>query len=142
MGMKNDVSFLFADHLNLYEAQSTINPNMPLRGVFYFSRLYKGIVEERKLDIYSRRQIRIPKPVFIVFYNGMEDQEERRVLKLSDSFLSNGCGQYSEKSGQTSLLSEAFLPALECTAIMLNINYGHNRKLMERCKKLEEYAFL
>ena len=141
MGMKNDVSFLFADHLNLYEAQSTANPNMPLRGVFYFSRLYKGIVEERKLDVYSRRQINLPKPVFIVFYNGMEDQEERRVLKLSDSFSADSCRLVSEKPGQTSFLSEVFLPALECTAIMLNINYGHNRKLMERCKKLEEYAF-
>ena len=35
MGMKNDVSFLIEEYLNLYEAQSTWNPNMPLRDVFY-----------------------------------------------------------------------------------------------------------
>lgn len=38
MGMKNDLSFLLDDVLNLYEHQSTYCPNMPLRGVFYFSR--------------------------------------------------------------------------------------------------------
>ena len=42
MGMKNDVSFLFAHYLNLYEAQSTSNPNMPLRGTIYFGDLLKG----------------------------------------------------------------------------------------------------
>ena len=31
-------------------------------------------------------------------------------------------------------------PCLECTAFMLNINYGHNRELMEKCRRLEEYA--
>ena len=39
MGMKNDVSFLFAHYLNLYEAQSTSNQNMPLRGTIYFGDL-------------------------------------------------------------------------------------------------------
>ena len=30
MGMKNDVSFLISDTMNLYEQQSSYNPNMPL----------------------------------------------------------------------------------------------------------------
>ncbi len=29
---------------------------------------------------------------------------------------------------------------LECEAIMLNINYGHNQELMQKCRPLEEYA--
>ena len=29
---------------------------------------------------------------------------------------------------------------LECWARMLNINYGHNHELMEKCKRLKEYA--
>ena len=37
LGMKNDVSFLFDSKMNLFEHQSTWNPNMPLRGLFYFS---------------------------------------------------------------------------------------------------------
>ena len=36
MGFKNDVSFLIDNYMNLYEAQSTRNPNMPLRGLIYF----------------------------------------------------------------------------------------------------------
>ena len=31
-------------------------------------------------------------------------------------------------------------PALECIATMLNINYGHNKELMEKCQRLREYA--
>ena len=57
MGMKNDVSFLFAHYLNLYEAQSTSNPNMPLRGTIYFGDLIKGWVESNHLDMYSEKQI-------------------------------------------------------------------------------------
>lgn len=32
MGMRNDLSFLIDMTLNVYEHQSTYNPNMPLRG--------------------------------------------------------------------------------------------------------------
>ena len=31
-------------------------------------------------------------------------------------------------------------PCLECTATMLNINYGHNQELMKHCRRLEEYS--
>lgn len=36
LGYRNDVSFLIQDTLLLYEHQSSMNPNMPLRGLFYF----------------------------------------------------------------------------------------------------------
>ena len=35
--MKNDVSFVLYDELLLYEHQSTKNPNLPLRNLFYVS---------------------------------------------------------------------------------------------------------
>ena len=41
MSMKNDVSFMIGNTMNLYEHQSTFNPNMPLRGLFYLSDLYE-----------------------------------------------------------------------------------------------------
>ena len=41
MGMKNDLSFLIDDVLNLYEHQSSFSPNLPLRGCFIF-HLYIG----------------------------------------------------------------------------------------------------
>lgn len=31
LGMHNDVSFLIAGEVNIYEQQSTFNPNMPMR---------------------------------------------------------------------------------------------------------------
>ena len=39
MNMKNDVSYVFRFEMNLYEHQSTLNPNMPLRNLFYVARL-------------------------------------------------------------------------------------------------------
>ena len=42
LNMKNDVSFLIADTMNLYEAQSTFNPNMPLRMLIYSGMVYSS----------------------------------------------------------------------------------------------------
>ena len=125
LGMKNDISFLIGQHLSLYEAQSTWNPNMPLRGLFYFSRLYQGYLKEHQLDLYSRRPLSLPFPEFIVFYNGTMEQPDRTQLRLSDLFY--------QAEG---------VPCLECTATMININYGHNEEMMKSCRKLYEYAFL
>ena len=44
MCMKNDLSFLVGDVLNLYEHQSTYNPNMPTRGFFYLADVYRKYV--------------------------------------------------------------------------------------------------
>ena len=70
MAVKNDVSFLIGTRLYLYEHQSTWNPNLPLRNLFYVSDLYSAITEERNL--YSSKRIQIPTPHFLVFYNGEE----------------------------------------------------------------------
>ena len=47
MGMKNDLSFLIDDRLSLYEHQSTVNPNMPLR----LSDLYTVKTKEVQLEL-------------------------------------------------------------------------------------------
>ena len=82
--MKNDVSFLLDSQLSLYEHQSSYNPNMPLRGMMYFSHLYLQILSKQKRDIYSNSLVKIPTPRYIVFYNGDEKEEEYIELKLSD----------------------------------------------------------
>ena len=41
MKMKNDLAFLIDDVLNLWEHQSTWNPNMPVRGAFYIVEEYR-----------------------------------------------------------------------------------------------------
>ena len=39
LSMKNDLAFLLDVVLNLYEHQSTFNPNMPTRALLYFAKL-------------------------------------------------------------------------------------------------------
>lgn len=121
ISMKNDLSFVLDLRLNLYEHQSTINPNMPLRDLLYVSNIYSGMIDERK--IYNKKLIRIPTPQFIVFYNGVEDQPERQELKLSNAYTVKG-----EKI------------ALELKVLVLNVNLGKNEALMDACKSLKDYA--
>lgn len=127
MAMKNDVSFLIENFMNLYEHQSSRNPNMPLRGLFYFSRLYSSYVESRQLDLYSSSLLKLPTPRYFVFYNGTQEEPEIQSLLLSDSF---------EKQDTETAAS------LECIATVLNINYGHNQELMKNCRRLYEYSYL
>lgn len=124
MGIKNDISFLIGDVLNLYEHQSTWSPNLPLRGLFYYAELYRNYLKRKGQNLYSNSRIRLPLPRFLVFYNGTSEREERQELRLSENF--------SDVDGQE--------PALECIATVLNINWGKNRELMEKCKKLQDYS--
>ena len=121
MHLKNDMSFILDDWQNLFEQQSTFNPNQPLRGFFYFADLYKVKYFGKK--IYSTRLLKIPTPQYIVFYNGTTNMPDKKELRLSDAF--------QQPTTQ---------PDIEVVAHMLNINYGHNKELMERCQKLKEYA--
>ena len=123
MNMKNDVAFLLDSRLSLYEHQSTWNPNMPLRDLFYVSRTYQGLVKDETL--YSSKRLRLPAPHFLVFYNGTEEREERSILKLSNSF--EYAGTQKEE------------PSLELKVLVLNINQGNNKELLEVCRTLREY---
>lgn len=55
MRMKNDLSFLIKEELFLIEHQSTINPNMPLRSLLYFARLYENIIDQEDLPIKDQK---------------------------------------------------------------------------------------
>lgn len=121
MNMKNDLAFILDVSLNLYEHQSTFSPNMPLRNLFYVSReLQKHVNSD---ELYRSALVKIPTPRFLVFYNGRKEQPEKRILKLSDSYVS------PEEE-----------PQLELVVTMLNINSGKNAELMEKCQPLKEYA--
>ena len=121
MGMKNDLAFIIDTDLFLYEHQSTYNPNMPLRDLFYISSEYQKLVDKRSL--YSSVLQKIPAPQFIVFYNGTEKKKDSWVNHLSEAFEN---------------LSGA--PKLELEVLTININEGHNSELMEQCQTLREYA--
>lgn len=121
--MHNDVSFLVDSQLTLYEHQRTTNPNMPLRGLFYFSQLYQKYLIQKEKHIDSSTLIRIPNPNFIVFYNGDTSRDEDYELKLSDAFF------VEDKSGK-----------FEWTARVLNINKDYNLTLQKKCKPLYDYS--
>lgn len=125
LGMKNDMSFMIGATMNLYEQQSTWNENMPLRGLIYFAGLYQAYITQNRYDLYGSRRIPLPVPKYIVFYNGAGERQDRTVLKLSDAFVPRG-----KEEG----------PCLECEATILNINQGHNRELLEKCRRLGEYT--
>ena len=121
MGMKNDLAFIIDTELFLYEHQSTYNPNMPLRDLFYISSEYQKLVDKKSL--YSSVLQKIPAPQFIVFYNGTEKKKDSWVNHLSEAF--------ENLSGN---------PKLELEVLTININEGHNSELMEQCQILREYA--
>lgn len=118
----NDASFVVSmdSVLNIYEHQSTYNPNMPLRELIYFVTIIKKLVENRYL--LSHKLVKIPTPKFAVFYNGEKTRPEREVLKLSDA--------YENQSDE---------PQLELTCIVYNINPGNNEDLKKRSQTLREY---
>ena len=121
MGIKNDLAFILDTELYLYEHQSTYNPNIPLRNLFYIASEYQKLVDDRSL--YSSVVQKIPTPNFIVFYNGTREMEDREICKLSDMY------EHATEN-----------PALEVVVTMLNVNEGHNEELMQQCQTLREYA--
>ena len=72
MDVKNDVSFLIDSRMNLYEHQSTFNPNMPLRGLIYFAHLYQSYIEKNGVSIFGSTLIKIPTPQYVIFYNELD----------------------------------------------------------------------
>lgn len=121
MSMQNDVSFIIELGLNLYEHQSTHSPNLPVRYLLYVADVYSDYTKD--MNLYGTKAVKLPTPKFVIFYNGQAEQPDRKELKLSELFT---------------VPEEA--PSLELKAVMLNINKGHNRKLMETCKTLHDYA--
>ena len=94
---------------------------MPIRGLMYFSKLYEKYLAGN-YAIYSSKLVKIPAPVYFVLYNGEANEPDRKVLHLSDAFIGRP------------------LEINEWSATMLNINYGHNKELLDSCKVLKDYS--
>ncbi|HCM91824.1 MAG TPA: hypothetical protein DIS78_04585 [Lachnospiraceae bacterium] len=125
LSMKNDTSFLIGNIMSVYEHQSSFNPNMPLRMMEYVGRLYSGYISKNKFNKYGEKLIMLPTPKLVVFYNGLKEQADESILRLSDSFDK---GHRNEAD-------------IEVRVRMLNVNHGRNKELMDRCKPLAEYAW-
>ena len=75
LSVRNDAAFVVDARLSIYEHQSTICPNMPVRSLIYFTVILSEILSEKNSksksgnNIYGKRLVRIPTPHFVVFYN-------------------------------------------------------------------------
>ena len=121
MTMENDLSFIIDMRLALYEQQSTVNPNLPLRFLMYITDIYSAYTKD--MNIYGSKKVQIPLPSFVIFYNGVKSQPDRTEFLLSELF--------HPTTDQ---------PALELKAVMLNINKGHNQELMNACHTIRDYS--
>ncbi len=126
MGMKNDTSFILCQVMNVYEQQSTYNPNMPVRQLMYTAKLYDKYIKLKGLNLYGKKLLTLPVPRLVTFYNGTEE-EDSRILKLSDAFPEEARDMESD---------------IEVKVRMFNINYGKNKSLLDVCRPLKEYAWL
>ncbi|MCM1316489.1 MAG: hypothetical protein NC040_09570 [Muribaculaceae bacterium] len=124
MGMKNDISFLIGNTMNLYEQQSTFNPNMPMRFLIYAGMLYSKYIDGNNgYHRFSKQQQQAPTPKCVCFYNGTDNKQDRVILSLADAFKKDS------------------KPDIEVKVTMININYGYNKDLLNACKPLNEYAW-
>ena len=121
--MHNDLAVCIYGQMGLFEQQSTINPNMPLRGLLYFAREYEGWLAKNQKDIYGKALVRIPAPQYYVLYNGTENAPEQITYRLSDAFT---------------IPAEGY----EWTVHVLNINPGNNLELLDKCEPLKDYMTL
>lgn len=121
MAIRNDVSFVIDGRLSLYKHQSTYSANLTLRFLFYVSDLFSAMTKEENL--YKKKGVKLPSPRFLIFYNGEEKMEERKILRLSELYS-----------------IEDKMPALELEAVMLNINQGYNLELLDASETLQEYV--
>jgi predicted transposase/invertase (TIGR01784 family) len=124
-GVINDISFVIDGKLVvLIEHQSTINENMPLRMLIYLAESYKKVVNPNTL--YDERRIPIPKPEFIVLYNGKDKFSDHETYKLSDMYTEPGL----EGLGKLELEVEVY-----------NINEGRNAEMVKRSEALKGYSY-
>ena len=118
--LRNDAAFVVDAALSIYEHQSTVCPNMPIRNLVYYTTIVSRMI--RNKNIYGKKLVKIPVPKFVVFYNGEEDQPAEYEMKLSDAF---------EKHVDN--------PELELVCKVYNINFGKNEKLLAKCAVIKQY---
>lgn len=118
--IRNDAAFIIGADINIYEHQSTYNRNMPLRSLIYFAEIIKSYIKDK--DIYGSKLINIPRPHFVVFYNGTGKRPEIEEQRLSDA--------YEHGEG---------IP-LELVCIVYNINPDNNNNLKNKSYVLDGYT--
>jgi predicted transposase YdaD len=125
MDQQNDVAFVVGDTIVvLIEHQSTISKNLPLRLLIYIARVYEMIIDTKA--VYKDKLVMLPKPEFIVLYNGTKTFSSEKVYRLSDAF------------------KQSALPGLggvlELSVRVVNINKGYNQQIVSNSSCLSGYV--
>ena len=123
----NDIAFVLDDKIVvLVEHQSTVSENMPLRLLIYIARVYEKLIDSDA--VYRSRLMKIPKPDFIVLYNGTDPFPDERTLRLSDAYTAMG-GSPPGLGG-----------SLDLEVRVVNINEGRNGAIVGKCETLHGYV--
>ena len=78
----NDLGFIVKNTLLLLiEAQSTWNPNIIIRLLFYLCETWKRYIEDTKQSVHYSKKVRIPRPELYVVYTGHGKRPEKLSLK-------------------------------------------------------------
>ena len=101
----------------------------PYRLLEYVLHIYEKIVDRDKK--YQKNLVKIPRPEFIVLYNGMDEYPDYSELKLSDAFMDiEGLRMRNIDKIQLELIVPVY-----------NINHGHNPEMLKKCESLYGYSF-
>ena len=124
--LKNDLSYVVQNRrFMLFEHQSSINLNMPMRFAMYFSESLKHLIPNAKA-MYQTNLIHFPTPFFAVLQMGNPNGQDHTVLHLSDSFLE----PQAPEDRRLELLVDVF-----------NIDYSPERPILHKCPTLNGYSY-
>ena len=121
--MKNDVGFILYDRLNLWEAQSGWNYNLPLRNLLYGTDEIRRNLHERGLKPARNAKIPLSSVRCVAFYSGDKKVEDGTVLFLSDNMQ----------------------PNFDDTDLQVKVrvyNIGRNIDLLNSCRSAHEYSLI
>ena len=133
--IENDLSFEVDNKmLILIEHQSTINGNIAARFLIYIAAIYLKRLGKK---LYQEATVKLPRPEFIVLYNGEAPFPEEKIYRLYDVFEETQCiASVQNKKNNNDLIP------LDLTLRVININKGYNPKLKRKSKTLKGYSTL
>ncbi|MDR1148975.1 MAG: hypothetical protein LBK66_10125 [Spirochaetaceae bacterium] len=122
---KNDVSGIFDRKFVAFtEQQASINENMPFRFLSPIARLFENSISDRNA-VYRQSLVKLPRPEFIVLYNGSAGYPDKTTLRLSDAF--------EQVEGNAAV-------NLELKVEVYNIGKGHNEAIVRKSLPLSGYV--
>ena len=85
-GLYNDLGFLVGNHyILLVEAQSTWNPNMPVRMLIYLAETYKQYLHDTHQSLHRSWRVDLPRPEMYVVYSGSRQVPD--TISFRDDFF-------------------------------------------------------